>query len=385
MNLIRFHFLVCLACILAGCDRSKPGPAIPDKKSSFQQQVFTEPTSNSTIRLVSETECEIGTGRDIRLAEYSRQENKLRMVVRGAGVPLVIYYQIVQEGLRPPDSNKTYLSSDALTRFREEVRVAERKRRDEIRFAYESRLAAFRLTKETAMKTATKDKPLINSLGMKFVPVPITGGPTDGQRILFCVWSTRVQDYDVFARETGREVIKPVFEQGPTHPVVYVNLDDARAFCAWLSKEEGMSYRLPSDHEWSCAVGIGGDETASLSPQKKNQKAGGYPWGADPVPPKGAGNLPPYFAVDEFTETSPVGSFEPNTLGLYDLTGNVAQWVDTEYDPTDTSSPPHWPLRGMSWKQPSGYAACLGSSLRFGANPALRTDDFGFRVVVVGR
>jgi len=79
---------------------------------------------------------------------------------------------------------------------------------------------------------------------MQFVPVPITGGPTDGQRgspegtgqplvpgaatsVLFRVWETRVQDYSVFAKETQREWPKAKFEQGPTHPAVNVTWDDA--------------------------------------------------------------------------------------------------------------------------------------------------------------
>ena len=54
-------------------------------------------------------------------------------------------------------------------------------------------------------QSATKNTPFINTLGMKFVPVPITGGPTNGQRVLFSVWDTRVQDYEVFLKETKRE------------------------------------------------------------------------------------------------------------------------------------------------------------------------------------
>ena len=62
--------------------------------------------------------------------------------------------------------------------------------------------------------TATKDAPFVNTLGMKFVPVPILGGPTGGQRVLFSVWDTRVQDYAEFVKETKREWKKPDFEQG---------------------------------------------------------------------------------------------------------------------------------------------------------------------------
>jgi hypothetical protein len=58
--------------------------------------------------------------------------------------------------------------------------------------------------------TATKDAPFVNTLGMKFVPVPITGGPTNGQRVLFSIWETRVQDFEVFLEATGRTSPKPV-------------------------------------------------------------------------------------------------------------------------------------------------------------------------------
>jgi serine/threonine protein kinase len=100
---------------------------------------------------------------------------------------------------------------------------------------------------------SSKDAPFVNTLGMKFVPVPILGG----QRVLFSVWDTRVQDYEVFVQETGREWPKADFPQEPVHPAVNVSWDDALLFCQWLTAREQAAgrlgtherYRLPSDHE----------------------------------------------------------------------------------------------------------------------------------------
>ena len=147
--------------------------------------------------------------------------------------------------------------------------------------------------------TATKETPFVNTLGMKFVPVPITGGPTDRKRVLFSVWETRVQDYEMFVKETHPGWLKPEYAQDPAHPVINVSWDDAQTFCAWLTKrehEEGKlgaqdSYRLPSDHEWSCAVGIGELEDAFIRPvEKSGNLAGVFPWGRAWPPPVGFGN-----------------------------------------------------------------------------------------------
>jgi hypothetical protein len=209
--------------------------------------------------------------------------------------------------------------------------------------------------------TATKDAPFVNTLGMKFVPVPITGGPTNGQRVLFSVWETRVQDYEVFATETKREWPKPDFEQGPTHPAVNVSWDDAQAFCTWLTERERNTgklaaserYRLPGDHEWSCAVGIGDREDPALSPdEKKDLIENVYPWGTQWPPPAGTGNFsgdeeverkdtstPGILAGyrDDFPYTAPVGSFAPNALGLHDLAGNVREWCEDWVDRDQTA------------------------------------------------
>lgn len=231
-----------------------------------------------------------------------------------------------------------------------------------------------------------------NSLGMKFVKVP-------GTDVLFCVWETRVQDYEAFAKATSTQWSKPGFEQGPTHPAVEVSWDDAKAFCAWLTKKEraegkistSQFYRLPTDEEWSWAVGIGDRESGS-TPNDKNAKLKGvFPWGTQWPPPGGAGNYADLTAKmkyrdstviesydDDFAETAPVGSFTPNHLGLYDLGGNVWEWCEDWYDGGQKSRV----LRGGSWL--NGGPVFLLSSHRRYAAPDYRYGIYGFRCVLVG-
>lgn len=192
---------------------------------------------------------------------------------------------------------------------------------------------------------ATKERPFTNTLGMKFVPVP-------GTNVLFCIHDTRNGDYRKYAeanpgvdhswKDVGKyKRVVPV-SSGDDHPVVCVSWEDAKAFCTWLSKKEGRSYRLPTDHEWSVAAGIGDQEDPTTPPAKKSQQLKDvYPWGRAWPPPAGAGNFadsvyqaidPKELAIAGYTDgyatTSPVMSFSPNSLGLYDMAGNVWQWCE---------------------------------------------------------
>ncbi|HEV7402824.1 MAG TPA: bifunctional serine/threonine-protein kinase/formylglycine-generating enzyme family protein [Chthoniobacteraceae bacterium] len=262
---------------------------------------------------------------------------------------------------------------------------------------------------------AAKDGPFTNSLGMKFVPVPITysparqlppvpsassAGPTDRQRVLFSVWETRVKDFSAFASETKREWPHPLFPQGPTHPAVNVSWNDAQAFCAWLTERERKAgelganerYRLPSDHEWSCAVGIGDRENAASTPAEKHRKLPGlYPWGPAWPPPAGTGNFSGEEAAetniggthkliagyrDDFRYTAPVGTFPANALGLFDLTGNAREWCEDRYEPGNY----YRVNRGGSWF--NGTSADLLSSDRGADPPTMYTGFRGFRVVL---
>jgi hypothetical protein len=177
----------------------------------------------------------------------------------------------------------------------------------------------------------TREAPFLNELGLPFVPVP-------GHRTLFCIWQVRVRDFRVYCADAGKEFPPGDFEQTPDHPVVGVTWNEAQAFCQWLTKREregrrigdDFVYRLPEDREWSSAVGLFAEPWRT--PAERSGKAKGYPWGTEFPPPRGAGNYHPSLAVDDFRETSPVGSFAPNALGLYDLGGNVWEWCQDEYD-----------------------------------------------------
>ena len=157
---------------------------------------------------------------------------------------------------------------------------------------------------------------------------------------------------------------------------------DANAFCKWLTKKElaegkikaGQKYRLPTDAEWSVAVGLG-KEKGNTPEEKSRGIKDVYPWGKWP-PPVGAGNYA-VLKVDKFDYTSPVGSFAANKLGLHDMGGNVWEWCEDKYYPTSSDRV----VRGASCK--FGNDALLLSSHRFGWAPGHRLNDFGFRCVLV--
>lgn len=232
-----------------------------------------------------------------------------------------------------------------------------------------------------------------NSLGMKFVKVPDT-------RVLFCIHETRLQDYAVYASEIPgvKDLWKNQTKEGvPTsdkadHPVAGMLWEDGQAFCEWLSKKEGRTYRLPTDAEWSSAVGLGSMEarTTSTTPEMLNGKVQTeFPWGGK-FPPKSrdkVGNyadtayqtkFPLLKAIEDYTDgfvtTAPVMSFKPNRLGIYDLGGNVWEWLG---DVFNASTPQH-ALRGGSWD--SVTVGHILSSCRI-RNPNRRY-DYGFRVVL---
>jgi len=129
-----------------------------------------------------------------------------------------------------------------------------------------------------------------NSLGMKFIPVNEAG-------VLFCIHETRRQDYAAYAAvnsgvdSTWKNQQLNGIPSGDKddHPVVGVCWEDAQKFCEWLSMKEGKTYRLPTDEEWSIAVGVGRQEKRSKETLNKAEFEKAPSW----LPTRRI--LPPFF------------------------------------------------------------------------------------------
>lgn len=225
-----------------------------------------------------------------------------------------------------------------------------------------------------------------NSLGHKFVKVG---------DVYFSVWQTRVKDFEAFAKAVNLKSSNwksPGFRQEPDHPVVNVSWNEAIAFCKWLTEKErkegrlpaSQFYRLPTDLEWSAAVGL--PQESGRTPEARDMGVQDmYPWGTQWPPPEGAGNYTGEetgsdVAIkgynDQFPWTAPVGSFPANKLGLYDMGGNVWQWC---MDPWNNDSKAKV-LRGASWYN-GALKLSLLASCRVNAAPDSSTDNYGFRIV----
>jgi len=214
-----------------------------------------------------------------------------------------------------------------------------------------------------------------NTLGMKMVPVPKT-------EILMGTTEVTVDQY----KAAGLGYEAPEFAQTGSHPAVNVSWNDAQKYCAWLSQKEGKKYRLPTDYEWSCAVGIGAQEGKGGSPESKSEKlADVYPWGSGWPPPENFGNYAgeerEFLFIIGFRDghifTAPVGSYRPNSLGIYDLGGNVEERCEDKYDSSTRV------VRGASWGDDDPVLLLSSRRSRVGFNhPEYRTEFIGFRVVV---
>ena len=119
------------------------------------------------------------------------------------------------------------------------------------------------------------------------------------------------EEYDAFTDATGRERADDAGWGRGRRPVINVSWEDAVAYTKWLSSQTGGYYRLPSEAEWEYAARAGSRTT--------------YSWGNDIGVNRA--NCDGCGSQWDNEMSAPVGSFEANRWGLYDMHGNVAEWV----------------------------------------------------------
>jgi formylglycine-generating enzyme required for sulfatase activity len=247
-----------------------------------------------------------------------------------------------------------------------------------------------RITSSLTPGAVFRDPLKIGSEGPEMVVVPagtfqMGDVQGDGERNEQPVHAVRIQkpfaigryeitfdDYDRFTKATGWTVPKDGGWGRARHPVINVSWQEVQIYLKWLLKQTGKRYRLPSEAEWEYAARSGGkDEKWSGTSDVKQ--------------------LPDY-AVFRQRQTEPVGSKKPNGLGLYDMSGNVFEWVEdcshSNYNgaPSDGytwgeenggSCNPRM-IRGGSW---TSLAMYLRTAYRRGYFQAFGSENVGFRLV----
>ena len=156
------------------------------------------------------------------------------------------------------------------------------------------------------------------------------------------VWTYTGSKWERKAGSSWRDV---GFAQGDKHPVVGISWNDAQAFVSWLNKQEGTSkYRLPTESEWEYAARAG--STTAYCYGDDEGRLGDYAW----------------YAKNSGSQTHLVGQKKPNSWGLYDMHGNVWEWVQDWYgsyssgsitDPVGPSSGSPRVDRGGGWNSPA--------------------------------
>jgi formylglycine-generating enzyme required for sulfatase activity len=194
------------------------------------------------------------------------------------------------------------------------------------------------------------------------LPLIVTNGGRDRERLF---------------RRLGAQYVWPDSQLPPErldHPVTLVRWEDAAAYCKWLAALSGRPIRLPTEAEWEKAA-RGGLERCR------------YPWGNELDP------LRANFLTDPSLKmthgTTPARAFSPNGYGLYDMAGNVWEWVADWYAPDAYQSAPernpNGPvdgrlrlLRGGGW--PVSDIRMLTCSHRHEVPPDTYSYSIGFRI-----
>ena len=203
----------------------------------------------------------------------------------------------------------------------------------------------------------------------RFIEVTGHGVPVNSRDPQFAMWSTQLEN--------------------PNRPVVNVSWDDAIAFCDWLTQVESLgNYNLPTEAQWEYACRAGTISAYAFGNSLSTDEAAFWP------------NAPNQVTEEDWSRhLYPVGSFPPNSWGLYDMHGNVWEWCrdwcgsdfygkpaasqrnpeNSDYaDMTPVSGVNFRVSRGGSWGFDPQYCR---SATRGGSPPNARSGNAGFRVI----
>jgi len=162
----------------------------------------------------------------------------------------------------------------------------------------------------------------------------------------------------------------PGFSQSSDKPVVCVSWNDVKAFIRWLNSRSSLTFRLPTEAEWEYAARSGGKREKYAGSNNPGEVAWHY--------------------YNSGWSIYPVGQKKANGLGIYDMSGNVWEWVEDVYsdkaysshsrnNPIYVGSGDERVLRGGSW---DSYARYVRAANRASALPGYRFNDTGFRLLL---
>lgn len=230
-------------------------------------------------------------------------------------------------------------------------------------------------------------KPWENSLGIKMVPMG---------RAMLATIETRRKDFAEFARSTNlAPAERRELHADDTFPVTYITRAEAEQFCRWLTDRErgkgllepDQEYRLPTDDEWSMAAYLP-RELGATPADRSTRIQGIYPWGFTVAPTSKIANLFDKSADktgkksvtgydDRFAGLAPVASFRADTRGLFDLSGNVWEWVSDGWDASGSEGV----ARGAAYTTYEQQE--LLASYRRKVSLSAREPDVGFRILLI--
>ncbi|MGB0936709.1 MAG: SUMF1/EgtB/PvdO family nonheme iron enzyme, partial [Colwellia sp.] len=179
----------------------------------------------------------------------------------------------------------------------------------------------------------------------------------------------------------------PGFEQSNNEPVVCISYNDAVAYAKWISQQTGLRFSLPSEAQWEYAAR--GGSTGKWHWGNRESDQCDFANGADETSWEGASYTNKAACKDGYFFTAPVGLFQANGFGLYDMSGNAWEWTkdcwNSSYSGASSTAKARTSgscgtrvLRGGGW---FNIPAVLRSAYRGRPGRALRSANVGVRLI----